>query len=69
MKLIIERSSISEDCETCGTSFGEGVRVSLDDKIILDIEAFAGCFESSYVEDIDILKALCKELKIELEEI
>ena len=69
MKLIIERSSIVEDCETCGISFGEGVRVSLDDKIILDIEAVANCFERSYVEDIDILKALCKELKIELEEI
>ena len=67
MKLKITRSSCYNDCETCGGMWGEGVVVTLDDKVILDVPCESGCFEGSHVEEDDILKALCSELNIELE--
>ena len=64
MELKIKYSTDDHSCETCGENWAEGVNVVLDNEEILNIPACASCFESSYVEDRDILLALCRKLGI-----
>jgi hypothetical protein len=67
-RLKIIRSETFFDCEQCGGNYGEGVKVYYNDEVILDVPAWANCFNHSEVEDMDILKAVGEHLGFEIAE-
>jgi len=41
----IEWSEDSYDCETCGTSYATGAKITLNGKVIMDKPAVAHCYD------------------------
>lgn len=47
------------DCETCGPSYAEGARVTIDGELALDLEPHASCCSSvNYYRDEVLLRIL-----------
>lgn len=67
-KLKIQWSHDSNECETCGYNSSTGAVVTLDDEVIFNEPANAGCTSCVYVDEGHILEALCKHLNIKIEE-
>lgn len=61
-KIKIEWLSDSMDCDTCGPSYAEGARVTIDDKPFGDFKPFAHCYSGSNFEPSDVYEAIIGEL-------
>lgn len=55
------------DCETCGTSYGEGYDLFLGDELIGQSIPYAGCFNSSEFRAQDVINDILKYLEVGVE--
>lgn len=56
MKLIeIETKTDSYACDTCGSNWAEGGKISVDGKEVYELEPFAACFDSDAATETDLL--------------
>lgn len=57
----IKWMSQTHDCDTCGYNWADGARVYFNDKIALDLEPVAGCFDGiSYSTEEVFIRTLEK---------
>lgn len=50
------------DCETCGASYAEGARVTIDGAVALDLQPVAHCFDGKNWQDDDVYKLILEKL-------
>ena len=55
------------DCETCGSSYGEGYDLMCDGVVIAQKIPYATCFESSEFRAQDVINDILKHLNIDVE--
>lgn len=65
----VEWLSESVDCDTCGYNWAEGARVYFDDKLVLDLEPVAACFNGASYSTEQVFGMILKELGHNLKEI
>lgn len=58
----IEWLSDTHDCETCGASWAEGARVTIDGELALDLEPHAHCYDGDNYEREDVFKRILERL-------
>lgn len=67
MKLTVERLQDTHDCETCGMSWANGFRVTLDGNVIVDLKPSAHCFGGNNYGEQRLLFAVLDHLGYEVE--
>ena len=55
------------DCETCGTSYGEGYDLLCDGEVIAQKVPYATCFESSEFRAEDVINDILRHLNVDVE--
>lgn len=67
-KLIINYSSETHSCDTCGLMFAEGAIATLDGVEIINEPASASCFHCTYIDSDKVLRLALESLGVEIEE-
>ena len=67
MKIKIEWLHDGYDCETCGGSYAEGAKVTIDDQVVLDLEPVAHCFGGTNYDRDEVYHRIFKHLGHEVE--
>lgn len=62
MKIEIEWSEDSHDCETCGTSWASGAVVTFDGGVVIDRPALAHCYDSQHIDQEEVYKEIIEKL-------
>ena len=55
MKIEIETNSDTWECETCGSDWAEGGRVTVDGDLTLEADAVAHCYHGTHFSEMDLL--------------
>lgn len=55
------------DCETCGYNYGEGILVTLGDKVLYEVVCSSSCFSFTHVDYEIVLKEVLNSLGYEVE--
>lgn len=58
----IEWLDDSHDCETCGTSYADGARVTIDGKVALDLVPHAYCYDGENYDRDDVFRRILAHL-------
>ena len=58
------------DCETCGPSYAEGYRVTLEDEVVFEFEPVAHCYNNENCYERDMWAIVFEKLgyKVEFDE-
>lgn len=62
MNILIERTTDSCECETCGYSYADGANVYFEGVKEIVLHPVAACFDGSEYDDEDIAKAILDKL-------
>lgn len=60
--IYIEWLTDIQDCETCGSSWSEGAKVTHNGEVIVDLTPRAGCFGGDNYEPSEVYEAIIKHL-------
>lgn len=66
-KITIEWLSDSHECETCGHSYADGARISIDGAVALELVPLAACFDGDHFSEEEVYKRIIAHLGHELE--
>lgn len=67
MKIEIETSNDTHDCETCGSTWAEGGTVTIDGEVVLDLEPLAHCFGGQNYSETDLLVMALAKVGIDVD--
>lgn len=67
LKLKIELLSDYYDCDTCGSSYSEGARVTLDGVLLLELIPVAHCFGGDNWDEREVFAKILDKLGYDLE--
>lgn len=62
MKIEIEWLHDSSNCDTCGMTYAEGARVTIDGKVALELTPVAHCFGGDNYDESDVYKRILEHL-------
>lgn len=66
-KILIEILSDDHDCDTCGYTYAQGAKVTLDGKEFLMLEPVSACFGGDDYDYVHILTAILEKLGYQVE--
>jgi hypothetical protein len=55
-------SDTYDNCELCGTSWAEGAKVYVDEKLALDLSPAAHCYGGAHYEQTDVYDRILRHL-------
>lgn len=68
MRIEIEWLTDTTECETCGTSWAEGARVTIDGDVALDLVPSAHCFGGTEYSQVEVYRRILTHLGHEVSE-
>lgn len=67
-RIKIEWLADNHDCETCGPTWAEGARVTIDGKRVLELEPHAYCYDGTDYNESQVLRKIIEVLGYVIEE-
>lgn len=66
--LKIERLCDESDCDTCGSNYAEGARVTLDGELLAELTPVASCFGGAHWDRADVYRLIIETLGYKVED-
>lgn len=64
----IERLSDDNDCDTCGSNYADGARVTLNGEPLLELTPVASCFGGAHWDKADVYRLTLEKLGYQVED-
>ena len=60
-KIVVTELQDSHECETCGTSYATGYSITVDGRVMVDLQPVAACYDANHYTLADALMELVEQ--------